>query len=94
MTPNLGQGACQAIEDAVVLGATLGSEADVAVVLRRYEARRRPRTAAIQRQSWWVGWVGQWRHPLACVLRDRAVRLLPAEARLRQLDPIVGYDLA
>jgi 2-polyprenyl-6-methoxyphenol hydroxylase-like FAD-dependent oxidoreductase len=41
MTPNLGQGAAQALEDAVVLGAELGRGGEPAEALRRYEARRR-----------------------------------------------------
>jgi 2-polyprenyl-6-methoxyphenol hydroxylase-like FAD-dependent oxidoreductase len=53
MTPDLGQGACLAFEDAVVLGAVLAgaSPADVPAALRRYDERRSPRTAALQKQS-------------------------------------------
>ena len=40
MTPFTGQGACQAIEDAVVLADCLRDEPDVAAALRAYEARR------------------------------------------------------
>jgi len=40
MTPNLGQGACQALEDAVVLAIALGSGEG----LDGYDRRRRPRT--------------------------------------------------
>jgi len=94
MTPNLGQGACQALEDAAVLGACLGDGGDPVLALRRYEAVRRPRTVAIQRRSRQIGVVGQWANPLACVLRDRMLRLLPEEGRLRQLDPILGYQVA
>jgi 2-polyprenyl-6-methoxyphenol hydroxylase-like FAD-dependent oxidoreductase len=44
MTPDLGQGACQALEDAVVLGRTLGRIPDVPAALDCYEAERRRRT--------------------------------------------------
>jgi 2-polyprenyl-6-methoxyphenol hydroxylase-like FAD-dependent oxidoreductase len=40
MTTNLGQGACMAIEDAVVLGDGLGRTDDVLAALRAYEERR------------------------------------------------------
>lgn len=89
MTPNLGQGACQAIEDAVALGAHLRGATDAAAALRRYEAARRPRATLIQRRSRQIGVVAQWSHPLACALRDGAVRALPPDLRLRQFDPIV-----
>ncbi|MGQ0841978.1 FAD-dependent oxidoreductase [Actinokineospora sp.] len=47
---DLGQGACQAIEDGVVLGDALACAQDVASGLRAYERRRRPRVAWIRQQ--------------------------------------------
>ena len=76
-TPNLGQGACMAIEDAVVLAQCLSRHADHVAALRAYEDRRRARTANIVRASRRMGWVGQWQNPLACWLRDSALRLTP-----------------
>ena len=60
LTPNLGQGACLAIEDAVVLADCLRTIPDPAAALRRYEALRRPRTAGIARRAFHLGWIGQW----------------------------------
>ena len=94
MTPNLGQGACVAIEDAVVLAECLRGATDVPGALRRYEALRRPRAARIARQARQLGWVGQWEHPLACAIRDRAIGLVPGTVRLRGLDPILGWEAA
>jgi 2-polyprenyl-6-methoxyphenol hydroxylase-like FAD-dependent oxidoreductase len=48
-TPNLGQGACQAIEDAVCLTVSLASSRQVETALRHYERARQPRTTAITR---------------------------------------------
>jgi len=42
MTPNLGQGACQALEDALVLAKELQANADIPTALRAYEALRIP----------------------------------------------------
>lgn len=50
-TPDLGQGACQAIEDAVVLAAALAAEPNVALALAGYDRERRPRTQAIARAA-------------------------------------------
>jgi 2-polyprenyl-6-methoxyphenol hydroxylase-like FAD-dependent oxidoreductase len=91
MTPNLGQGACQALEDAVVLGDCLRGTADVAGALRTYEARRRPRTTTVVERSWRIGRMGQWEHPVACWLRNAAVRAAPAGLHLRQLASIIGH---
>ena len=95
MTPNLGQGACQAIEDAVVLARCLreSGAGDAAGSLRRYEALRADRTAAIVRSSRRVGTVGQLESPVLCWMRDRALKMVPAERQLRQIQEIVGYEV-
>jgi len=40
MVPNLGQGACQALEDAVMLATCLQAQPDIAQGLRAYEHKR------------------------------------------------------
>lgn len=58
MLPFMAQGACQAIEDAAVLVASLDAIAAspthqaIADALRRYESARLARTATVQRLSW------------------------------------------
>ncbi len=70
-TPNLGQGACQALEDALVLaGCLVVDQREPVAALRAYEARRMKRSAAIIEQSYVFGKIGQWEHPLLCLLRD------------------------
>ena len=93
MTPNLGQGACQAIEDAVVLGKCLKEECSVTAALRLYEARRVDRTTFVVRRSRLVGRIGQLENPLLCKLRDALTKATPRRIQLRQLDAIVGYEV-
>jgi 2-polyprenyl-6-methoxyphenol hydroxylase-like FAD-dependent oxidoreductase len=69
-TPNLGQGACQALEDAIFLADALRSGGDIPTALRGYEQRRRRRTARVTEQSWSLGKVMQWQNPLAVRLRE------------------------
>lgn len=59
MVPFMAQGACMAIEDAVVLARALegAGPADVPVALSRYEAARRPRTAQVQENSLGNEWL-------------------------------------
>jgi 2-polyprenyl-6-methoxyphenol hydroxylase-like FAD-dependent oxidoreductase len=79
MTPNLGQGACQALEDAVTLAAALATEATVRAALARYDAERRPRSQAVARAARQAGRMGQQlSHPLAVALRNTAMRLTPS----------------
>jgi 2-polyprenyl-6-methoxyphenol hydroxylase-like FAD-dependent oxidoreductase len=91
MTPNLGQGACQALEDAVVLARCLGGASDVPAALQAYQQARIPRANALVRQSRRVGEVGQWSNPLACALRDTLTRLLLPLGIERQLRETIGY---
>ena len=53
MVPFMAQGACMAIEDAVVLARALEhcTPGDAPQALTRYDAARMPRTAEIQRSS-------------------------------------------
>lgn len=94
MTPNLGQGACQALEDAVVLANTLHEAEEDAppVVLHRYERRRYARTRAIVNQSRRVGEIGQWSHPLAAKLRNALISKLPPVVQARQLEQLLRFD--
>ena len=93
MTPNLGQGACQAIEDAVVLAECVRAENDVASALRIYERKRMSRTADIARRSRFLSKVAQVENPLLCGLRNVVVRAMPLRLQLRQLDPILGHEV-
>ncbi|MHB1713188.1 MAG: FAD-dependent monooxygenase, partial [Acidimicrobiales bacterium] len=51
MRPHLGQGGCQAIEDAVVLASYLAKARDAGDAFKRYEQRRRGRTRLIVQLS-------------------------------------------
>ncbi|MFT4235518.1 MAG: FAD-dependent monooxygenase [Microbacterium sp.] len=77
MTPNLGQGAGQAIEDAATLTLLL-RHGDLHAALSRYDAQRRKRTKAIWRQSRLMGKVAQASHPLGAGIRDALLRATPA----------------
>jgi len=94
MTPNIGQGAGMAMEDAVVLADELQTVArgtqDVDAALRRYAAQRKPRVESVMRLSRRVGEEGQQANPVACWLRNRRVRraghnVAQAQAELARL---------
>lgn len=92
MTPNLGQGANQALEDAVTLGALLESPSDVESALAAYDLRRRPRTQRIARRSQRVGAAAQWRSTAATATRDLILRLTPDSAVLNALSPTLDWQ--
>ncbi len=83
MTPNLGQGANQAIEDAVVLAAYCDPTGDLEAGLAAYDLQRRPRSQEVARAAYQMGRVGQQLHnPVAVALRNTAIRLTPASTGL------------
>ncbi|MFN7982672.1 MAG: FAD-dependent monooxygenase [Vicinamibacterales bacterium] len=88
MTPNLGQGACQAIEDAAVLAEELSKQPSVVDALRGYEHRRINRANAIVLQARRLGWFSQWQRPAAVWLRNTVMRLTPASAAARQVQAL------
>lgn len=90
MTPNLGQGGCQAIEDAVVLAHQLATGRDLA----SYTAERLPRTTDVLRRSRRVSALTTWSARPAVAARTAlfavAGRLAPGLA-LRGLDGIADW---
>ncbi|MFD9520504.1 FAD-dependent monooxygenase [Streptomyces sp. NPDC059979] len=90
MTPNLGQGGCQAIEDAVVLAHLLDRTGggDVPAALAAYSTARCARTDAIRVRARRAGRIAALTHPLAVAVRDLAVRATPARAAHRAMDDL------
>lgn len=76
-TPNLGQGANMAIDDAIALARSLRAEATVSGALERYQRERLPRTRQIVQRSWSFGQMCLWESALAVWLREAMIRLTP-----------------
>lgn len=93
ITPNVGQGACMAIEDGACLAKCLIESPDVAAAFRTYEARRGPRTGHVSRQARRIGAIGQWEHPWIVKGRDLVTRLVLSRAPEMQLNAIYAYEV-
>ena len=91
MTPNLGQGAAQAIEDAVVLDECLAATSTIQDALMRYEQRRVARANGIVGASRRFGVIAQWSNPVATWIRDRAMSLLPASMAVNQARKLMEF---
>lgn len=74
-TPDLGQGACQAIESATVLASSLARADSIEAGLRAYERARIPRTTTISRLCWMTAVNSTIENAALCTLRDAAVRM-------------------
>ncbi len=90
MLPFLGQGACQAIEDAVALGAAVTLTGPVPAALARYESTRRDRVAMIVKRSRSAARIAHLRAGWQRSLRDRLIPALPATVMRRQFDAVIG----
>jgi 2-polyprenyl-6-methoxyphenol hydroxylase-like FAD-dependent oxidoreductase len=84
--PIEGQGACQAIEDAVALAAQLRAGGTVELALAAYEAQRLTRANTITQQSLRLGQVGQWENRWAVAARDAIFKRLPASVLGKTLE--------
>lgn len=85
MTPNLGQGACCALEDSVVLanklaGAINGGSESVEEAMESYGSERWSRAFPLTVRANLVGALLQWGNPLVCSVRDNVV--IPKLVRL------------
>lgn len=93
-TPNMGQGACMAIEDAAVVGHLVQAHGLTPETWARFSALRVGRTRAIVKRSYQLGRMGQWGDPLRSGLRNALLRLVPAKMTRQQLKALYEVDLA
>lgn len=93
-TPNLGQGACMAIEDAVILANCLAKNPDPILAFQDFERRRLLRARKIVQDSWRLGKIAQLENPLLIKLRDNFFRLIPNWANQKQVEALYQVDLS
>jgi 2-polyprenyl-6-methoxyphenol hydroxylase-like FAD-dependent oxidoreductase len=91
MKPNIGQGAAQALEDAVVLASCVPASRDPEEALRAYEHRRVRRANAVVRASRRAGRAAEVRSPLGARLRDAVMRALPDRLAVAQQRSIAEF---
>lgn len=84
-TPNMGQGAGQAIEDARVIALCLAQQQSPAAAFEQFEQLRRPKAERIRKMSWIIGKMGHWRHPIATSFRQLILRSTPPKTQQKQL---------
>jgi 2-polyprenyl-6-methoxyphenol hydroxylase-like FAD-dependent oxidoreductase len=92
MTPNLGQGACQAIEDAIALANCLNETTNVRAALKNYEKRRIIRANRITRFAHYIGQAVQWENPILSVPRNIIMKNLPVSTAIKQFMWILDYQ--
>ena len=87
-TPNLGQGACQAIEDAFILG-ELTKKYDLTKAFEMFPEIRRKKAHDIVNTSWNLGILAHLTNPVAIAFRNVLMKYLtPKSVNLKQLEKI------
>lgn len=94
-TPNMGQGAGQALEDAMVLAVQLREHGRGAVdeALAAYDRQRVRRAATITRLSNRIGRIAQLEGRLPAALRDTLMPLVPNRIMEKQLEFLYDVNL-
>jgi 2-polyprenyl-6-methoxyphenol hydroxylase-like FAD-dependent oxidoreductase len=93
ITPNVGQGACMAIEDAACLAKALKQCGNLALSFSAYEDARRGRTAFVGRHSRRIGYLGQMENSLAVGVRDLVAKLVLTVSRDMALNQVYAYEV-
>lgn len=93
-TPNMGQGACMALEDAVVLANCLRKNSKVSDAFKSFEQKRLARTHKIVNASWRLGKIAQAENSFIINLRDTLFRMMPQRLYERQIESLyqVKFD--
>ncbi|HEY8271925.1 MAG TPA: FAD-dependent monooxygenase [Pseudobdellovibrionaceae bacterium] len=88
MTPNLGQGAAMAIEDAFVLAKHISNSntTSLATSLLRYQEQRMQRVHQIAKIARQLGRLGGWQNPFLCRFRNWALKKAPRSLQEKQLE--------
>jgi 2-polyprenyl-6-methoxyphenol hydroxylase-like FAD-dependent oxidoreductase len=92
MTPNLGQGGAQAIEDSFVLAEQFEKADSITQALNSYERIRMPRVKWIVNTAWSLGQLAHWQNPVARWARNSALRRMPSSLTVRQEDKLYNFD--
>jgi 2-polyprenyl-6-methoxyphenol hydroxylase-like FAD-dependent oxidoreductase len=93
MTPDLSQGAAQALEDAVVLAASLRDASEPVAGLRAYEAARQKRAARVVKRSFQAGRLAQASGAFGAAFRDFLISTLPNRLHGIQQAKIIDTEL-
>ena len=97
LLPHTGQGAAQALVDAVTLGRMLGGGAEVEPALRAYERERRQKTATLLGQGRRTARMMRMTNPVGCWIRESVLRRSPTEAMIKifvRINRRAGTDVA
>lgn len=90
-TPNMGQGACQAIEDAFVLSECM-AKYEINQAFEKYQKLRLPKAHKVVNTSWMIGKMAHLSNPILRGLRNQILKTTPSSTNIKQNEHI--FELA
>lgn len=90
-TPNMGQGACQAIEDAYIIGKLLDRHQDFNAVFEAFQNIRRKKVNYIVNTSRTIGKVSQWERGNS--LRNFLMSLIPESMNQKMARKVIELEM-
>lgn len=91
-TPNLGQGACQAVEDAYILAKLFRSDKPVEWIFAEYEKLRKQKAHFIVNKSRMIGKLPHIENVFGVWLRNLSMRMIPETLSIRQIDKVFNIE--
>ncbi|MFD6510622.1 MULTISPECIES: FAD-dependent monooxygenase [unclassified Bacillus (in: firmicutes)] len=93
LTPNLGQGACQAIEDAIIFAECIKKNAHYRQAFIEYEQKRRARIEIISNTAWKVGKMAQIESKPLTIVRNEVMKRIPKWVSEKQAHELYSFHL-
>ncbi|MGH1517287.1 FAD-dependent monooxygenase [Chryseobacterium sp. JK1] len=90
-TPNMGQGACQAIEDAYIIGKLLDQYQDFNTVFENFQMIRRKKVDYIVNTSRTIGKVSQWKKGNS--IRNFLMGLIPESVNQNMAKKVITLEM-
>lgn len=89
-TPNLGQGACLGIEDALLVAEELSQQNDPVVAFKSFELKRLDRAHFIVNTSYRLGKIAQVENKILAGIRNFLVKLTPQHVNEKQVAKVLN----
>jgi 2-polyprenyl-6-methoxyphenol hydroxylase-like FAD-dependent oxidoreductase len=91
-TPNLGQGACQAIEDAYTLGKCLENTNDIQYAFQQYEQKRMKKAHLVVNMSWQMGILAHLENRIGVWVRNKMLQHVPKSSNFKLMEQLAQLD--
>jgi 2-polyprenyl-6-methoxyphenol hydroxylase-like FAD-dependent oxidoreductase len=91
-TPNLGQGACQAIEDAYTLGKCLENTEDIQYAFQQYEKKRMKKAHLVVNISWQMGILAHLENRIGVWVRNKMLQHVPKSSNFKLMEQLAQLD--